>query len=141
MFGDIKEVISIHKSKDRKHKGQKDKQRPAKHYTGNKRSSSTNPTTQSGVNSGAPDGLDVPAPQWRPSCLIHIILMKEAHVDKLINNSNTNHYSGSSQTKQHKDKYTQQMKKIGFPHVCAEIRQIIWNITTTKTEKLQIYGM
>jgi hypothetical protein len=45
--------------------------------------------------------------------------MKDTNVDKLINNSNTNHYSGSSQTKQHKDKYTQQIKKTGF-HMFAQ---------------------
>ena len=45
--------------------------------------------------------------------------MKDTNVDKLINNSITNHYSVFSETHQHKDKYTQQMKKTVF-HIFAQ---------------------
>jgi hypothetical protein len=49
--------------KDRQHNDQKTKHKQwyTKHYTENSRLSNTNPT-KTGVNSGAPEGLVVPAP-------------------------------------------------------------------------------
>jgi hypothetical protein len=47
-FEDTKGIIRIHKSKDRQHNGQKDKQRSIKHYIKNWRSSNTNLTKTGG---------------------------------------------------------------------------------------------